>query len=183
MSCFEACSASLLDWQCGCMAFCLGRGNVVHHVPGRFCGEPSQLQGRHLTLARESLRISELYVGNFGWKQWKSALWAELSGLCRMASSLCYRKAFWKRLLTVWNADKLWFHQPEVKWRKIHAEAEVVFQQCNFWVLKEQGQHSQTFFFCCVTSKGTCQITLIFNGTPVQPVGVSWDCANTGLRA
>lgn len=58
---------SLLDWQCGCTAFCLGRGNVVHHLPDRVCGDPSFRE-----LARESLRISELHVGKLEWKQWKS---------------------------------------------------------------------------------------------------------------
>lgn len=57
-------------------------------------------------------------------------------------SALSYEKVLQKKLLAVWNADRLWLHQPEVKLRKIHVEADTVFQQCMFWVLKEQSQHS-----------------------------------------
>lgn len=39
------------------------------------------------------------------------------------------------------------FSSPGVKLGKIHVEAEIVFQQHNFWVLKEQGQRSQTLVF------------------------------------
>lgn len=70
----------------------LGKG---HHLPGRVCVEPSQLQARYLTLARESLRISQLQMGRFEWKQWKCALWAQPAGLCRRGRSLCHKEASW----------------------------------------------------------------------------------------
>lgn len=152
MSCFEACSASLLVWVwLHCLL--LGKGQCGASPPRQDLWRAISASGQAFDIGQGILK--DQWMDKFEWKQWKSALWTELTGLCGRGSSLS--QGFLKRLLTVWNADKLWFHQPGVKLRKVHAEAETVFQQYNFWVLKEQGQHSQTLFFCCFISEGACK--------------------------
>lgn len=133
-------------------------------------------------ILRDWWTLCRLGQDNAG-KVWTEAMeichWAEQTGLCRRVSSLCYEKVLQKRLLAVWNADKSWLHQPEAKLRKIHVEANIVFQQYNFRVLQEHSQHCYTLLSCCAISKGTCQITLTclsLRGTPREHVGVSWGC-------